>query len=75
MLVEVRELIYLQNKSTLWSRKMAEIKLVQLDDSQMPEKVVDLKTELKQGNLEAMTAFKTLRGGAMATAKWSCSLA
>lgn len=54
---------------------MADIKLVQLDDTQDSEKVIDLKTELKKGNSEAMTAFKTLRGGAMATAKWSCNLA
>jgi hypothetical protein len=54
---------------------MADIKLVQLDDTQDSENVVDLKTELKQGNPEAITAFKTLRGGAMATAKWSSSLA
>lgn len=51
---------------------MAEIKINQLNVNK-PVEIIDLKQEAEQGNLEAMTAFKTLRGGMHATCCW-CTL-
>jgi hypothetical protein len=42
---------------------MAEIKINQLGSIHSDEAVIDLKTESHKGNEEAVTAFKSLRGG------------
>ncbi len=51
---------------------MAEIKINQLKSEKETDKIIDLKTAKKDS--PEFTAFTTVRGGIMATAKWCCTL-
>lgn len=53
---------------------MAEIKINQLKSENNSDKMVDLRGNASKDSPE-FVAFTTLRGGAMATAKWSSQLA
>lgn len=49
---------------------MANININELNTAK-PSEMIDLKTEAEKGNSEAITAFKTLRGGRVVTPEWS----
>jgi hypothetical protein len=49
---------------------MAKIQITQLKVEEPTEKIIDLKAEAEKGNSEAITAFKSLRGGGSCC--WTC---
>jgi hypothetical protein len=49
---------------------MANIKITHLDTEENTNNEMDLKAEAQKGNLKAIHAFNSLRGGATATCTW-----